>query len=198
MTSIGSRAATACLAIAGRRRGAASRPTTAADPPGVRRRHAPSSISGRWSASARRPAGLGRRRRDPALHQGADGRHRRAGGRAGLRGEDADRPGEDGERARHDSRRAPGAHHPRRPLRHEALPAVPLRRRQRRRVEHGVPDRDGARAEGPQEPLDHRAALPRRRGGVHRLVPRRRPHLRQPALRAGGEAHGRSRAASRR
>ena len=37
------------------------------------------------------------------------------------------------------------------PLRHEALPRVPLRRRQRRRFERRVPDRARAGAEGPEE-----------------------------------------------
>ena len=41
-----------------------------------------------------------------------------------------------------------GSHRHRRPLRHQAVPRVPVRRRQRRRVERGVPDRAGARAEG--------------------------------------------------
>ena len=45
-------------------------------------------------------------------------------------------------------------------------PRVPLRRRQRRRVERGVPDRAGARAEGAAERADDRAAVPRRRGSA--------------------------------
>ena len=45
----------------------------------------------------------------------------------------------------------------RRPLRHEAVPRVPVRRRERRRVERGVPDRAGARAQGAQEPAHDRA-----------------------------------------
>ena len=46
------------------------------------------------------------------------------------------------------SRRAPRAHPHHRPLRHQAVPRVPVRRRQRRRVERGDADRTGARAEG--------------------------------------------------
>ena len=53
----------------------------------------------------------------------------------------------------------------RRPLRHQDLPGVPLRRRERRGVEHRVPDRVGARDEGAQEPVHRRTAVPRRRGG---------------------------------
>ena len=76
---------------------------------------------------------------------------------------DADRAGPHGQPDRHDSRRAQGPHRHRRPLRHQAVPRVPVRRRQRRRVERGVPDRARARAEGAPEPADDRAAVSRRR-----------------------------------
>ena len=64
---------------------------------------------------------------------------------------------------------AQGSHRHRRPLRHEAVPRVPVRRRQRRRIERGVPDRAGARAEGAPEPADDRAAVSRRRGSGRRM-----------------------------
>ena len=105
----------------GRHRGVRARRRSAADPPAF--------DGGRAMEHLRAVVGFGPRPPGSAaaeetrrLHQGADGRDRRAGGRAGVRGEDAHGPGEDGERARHDSRRPPGAHHHRRPLRHEALP----------------------------------------------------------------------------
>ena len=49
------------------------------------------------------------------------------------------------------------------------FPRVPVRRRQRRRIERGVPDRAGARAEGAQERADDRAAVSRRRGSGDRV-----------------------------
>ena len=60
------------------------------------------------------------------------------------------------------ARRCPGTtrarpHRHRRPLRHEADHGIPLRRRQRRRVERGVPARDRARAQGARQPAADRA-----------------------------------------
>ena len=88
----------------------------------------------------------------------------------------------DGQRGRAHSRGARRAADPRRPLRHEAVSRLPLRRRQRRRIEHGDAARTGARAEGAPERLHDRAGVLRRRGGGDR-VDGRRPHLRQPPLR---------------
>ena len=78
--------------------------------------------------------------------------------------------------------RAPGD---RRPLRHEALSRVSVRRRERRRIQRGVPARTRPRAQGAEEPHPHRAAVSRRRGGSRRLAGHG-PHLRQPLLRRGG------------
>ena len=70
----------------------------------------------------------------------------------------------------------------RRPLRHEAVPRIPVRRRERRRIERGVPDRAGARAESAPQPVDDRAAVSGRRRSGHRMAGQR-SHLRQPPLR---------------
>ena len=64
----------------------------------------------------------------------------------------------------------PGSPDHRRPLRHEAVQGVRVRRRQRRRVERRVPDRARARAEGADERAADRAAVPRRRGSRRRLA----------------------------
>ena len=64
---------------------------------------------------------------------------RRAGRSAGVRGEDTHRRDSDGEPHRHDSRAREGADRHHGPLRHQAVSRVPFRRRERRRVEHGVP-----------------------------------------------------------
>ena len=78
-----------------------------------------------------------------------------------------------------------GPHRHRRPLRHEAVPRIPVRRRERRRIERGVPDRAGAGAQGAPERADDRAAVPRRRRSASAGMGRHRQHLRQPPLRRG-------------
>ena len=60
---------------------------------------------------------------------------------------------------------------------------IPLRRRERRRVEHRVPHRARTGAEGARECVHDRADFLRRRRGDAEGLGRNRPHLRQPALR---------------
>ena len=108
-----------------------------------------------WSRSDRgRPAARRSPRPATTSRQAADGA-RPDGRRAGVRGRHAGRPDQDGQPARDDPGGAvarPKADHRRRPLRHQAVQGVHVRRRQRRRLERGVPDRAGARAEGGRRP----------------------------------------------
>ena len=98
--------------------------------------------------------------------------------------------GADGQRHRHHPRPPARAHRAGQPLRHQAR-AVPVRRRQRRRLVHGGAARAGTRRSPTAQPDVHdRAAVPRRRGGGELGLGRHRQHLRQPPLRAGG-AEGR-------
>ena len=121
----------------------------------------------------------------------------RRGHRTGVGRPDAARQDAHGEPHRDDSRREKGPHRHRRPLRHEDLSRVPVRRRERRRIERGVSRRAGARAEGAQEPADDRAAVPGRRRSRGR-VGGQRPHVRQPPLRRGRQARRHARERSRR
>ena len=73
-------------------------------------------------------------------------------------GAHAARPGQDGQPDRDHPRPAPRAHRPRQPLRHQAVPRVPLRRRQRRRLEHRGADRAGARAQGARRSCPSRSS----------------------------------------
>ena len=131
-----------------------------------------------------RPAGSPALDSTRQVHQEAARRIRHPGRRTAVRRRHARRAASHGEPHRASPRRVARPPRFRRPLRHEAVPRVPLRRRQRRRVEHGVSDRVGTRHEGAQESAHHRAGLPRRRGGHVAGVGRcaQRPHLRQPAL----------------
>ena len=63
---------------------------------------------------------------------------------------------------------------------------VPLRRRQRRRVEHGGAARAGPRPARPGQSVLDRAPVLRRRGGDRLGVGRLRQHLRQPPPRRAG------------
>ena len=64
---------------------------------------------------------------------------------------------------------------------------VSIRRRERRRIERGLPDRARAGAQSAPERADHRVAVSGRRRSGHRLGGHR-SHLRQPPLRRGREA----------
>ena len=110
-----------------------------------------------------RPAGSPAHRAHARLHHRAAENARHSRGPAGVRREDAHRRDSMVNLDRHDSGRAEGADCDHRPLRHEAVSRVPVRRRQRRRIEHGVPDRAGAGAEGPPQCLHDRADFLRRR-----------------------------------
>ena len=139
--------------------------------------------AGHRSAAGR----LSGHRTDPQVHQGSARRDRAQGGRPGVGRRDAARQSPHGQPHRDHSwrdERSTGDH---RPLRHEALSRVPVRRRERRRLERGVPHRAGPRPQGAPQPDDDRARLPRRRGSRDRVA-RQRPHVRQPALRGRREA----------
>ena len=137
---------------------------------GVRQAQTPRRGAGvrrRARARARPPAGRDRpaRRRDARRPEGARLHHRAAEGpradrrRAGVRRRDAARPDEDGQPARDAAgpatlRQAQGSrlagsiiagHYDTKLFRE-----FTLRRRQRRRLEHGVPDRARARPQGPR------------------------------------------------
>ena len=86
----------------------------------------------------------------------------------------------------------PRPHRHRRPLRHQAVARLPLRRRQRRRVERRLPAGARPRAQGARQSAADRAPVPRRRGSRQLGLgqPEHRPHLRQPLLRRAGEEGG--------
>ncbi len=71
----------------------------------------------------------------------------------------------------------------RRPLRHQAVQGRLVRRGERRRLEHRLPDRAGARPEAVAALDARRAAVSRRRGGRAPRVARSGQPLRQPLLR---------------
>ncbi len=83
---------------------------------------------------------------------------------AGLHRENAARRDLDGEPHRHHPRPPAGTHRHRQPLRHQAVPRHPIRRRQRRGIVHGRPARAGARPQGTPERVHDRAAVLRWRG----------------------------------
>ena len=123
-------------------------------------------------------------RADARLHpQGAGGAGLDRQG-AGVRGNHAGRESAHGQRARDDRRAGHRqAVDRRRPLRHQAVQGRLVRRGERRRFEHRLPDRAGA---GPQTITalgPGRTALPRRRGGGAPGVARSGQPLRQPLLR---------------
>ena len=129
-------------------------------------------------------------RADAHVHQGSADRRRRALHGAELGAADAARQRAHGQPRGHPARRAQGTHHRHGPLRHEAVSRVPIRRRERRRVERRVPHRARAGPEGAEECADDRAAVSRRRGSAASRLAGHRQHLRQPALRRDG-AQGR-------
>ena len=92
------------------------------------------------------PGRVGGAETDAHLHREADRKLRPESRGTALHGDDAERSDRHGQpdraRPRQAARQDP--HH--RPLRHEALPESDVRGRERRRVERGVPDRDGARS----------------------------------------------------
>ncbi len=99
----------------------------------------------------RAPAGgVAGHRADARVHHGAArraGHHRRPSRPSTAQTPLGTDPHGQPHRARSPARGA-RPHRPRRALRHQAVQRVPLRRRQRRRIERGVPARAGARAEG--------------------------------------------------
>ena len=152
--------------------------------------------SGRSRSGRGRP---GRRRsRRPASTSSRSSRRPASPYASSRSTRDAGRRHQDGQRHRDDPGQAPRPDRARHPLRHQAVPGVPVSRRERRGVVDGRGARARARAEEAQQNeytiellfLDGEEA-------VHRVA-RPRQHLRQPALRAARRSRrGRSPASRR-
>ena len=127
------------------------------------------------------PGRIPRNRSRAALHPRSDQGPRALHHRGGVRRADPAGTPEDGQPLGRDSGCQPRTAADRRTLRHEAVPAFPVRRRKRRGLERRHAPRARTGTEGPQEPVHHRAGVLRRRGS-HARVDRHRSHVRQPPL----------------
>ena len=136
-------------------------------------------------AQGPRPAGSAAIEESREVHQERAGRRRRVRRRTGVGRADAARAGPHGQSGGDHSGRPPRPPGDRRPLRHQAVAPVPLRRRQRRRLERGLSHRAGAGPQGAEERRSRSsccsstARKPWSNG-------RHRPHLRQPYCRRHG------------